>query len=96
MERLYSDPLVMMILSNLLVASVKRKGIDTAETSGDGTGYSLTVTKHYCSIRERGGDSIKEGSFIYSFALMYPSTRMYLNTEFQSNLKVMLTIGHWI
>ena len=86
----------MMILSNLLVASVKRKGIDTAETSGDGTGYSLTVTKHYCSIRERGGDSFKEGSFIYSFALMYPSTRIYLNKGFQSNVKGMLTIGRWI
>ena len=62
-ERLYSDPLVIMILNNLFVASVKRKGrkgIDTAETSGDGTGYSLTVTKHYRSLREKNGEIVKE------------------------------------
>jgi len=95
-ERLYSDPLVIMILNNLFVASVKRKGIDTAETSGYCTGYSLTVTKHYRSLREKNGEIVKEGRFVYSFALMDLSTRMYLNTEFQSNLKVMLTIGRCI
>jgi len=95
-ERLCSDPLVIMILNNLFVASLRKKGIDTAETSGDGTGYSLTVTKHYRSLREKKGEIVKEGMFVYSFALMDLSTRMYLNTEFQSNLKGMLTIGRWI
>lgn len=39
-ERLYSDPLVLMILKNLFVSSVKRKSISSVDTSGDGTGYS--------------------------------------------------------
>ena len=98
-ERLYSDPLVIMILNNLFISSAKskgRKGIDTAETSGDGTGYSLTVTKHYRSLREKNGEIVKEGRFVYSFVLMDLSTRMYLNKGYPSNLKGMLTIGHWI
>ena len=69
MERLYSDPLVIMILNNLFISSVKRKGIDTAETSGDGTGYSLSVTKHYRSLRVKNGEIVKEGRFVYSFAV---------------------------
>jgi len=85
-----------MILNNLFISSVKRKGIDTAETSGDGTGYSLTVTKRYLSLRVKNGEIVKGVRFVYSFALMNLSTRMYLNTEFQSKLKGMLTIGHWI
>ena len=85
-----------MILSNLFVASVKRKGIDTAETSGDYIGYSLTVTKRYLSLRVKNGEIVKGVRFVYSFALMDLTTRMYLNTGYPSNLKGMLTIGHWI
>ena len=77
-ERLYSDPLVLMILNNLFISSVMRKGISSADTSGDGTGYSLTVTKHYRSIREKDGEFVKEGKFVYSFALMDLETRMYV------------------
>ncbi len=81
-ERLYSDPLVLMILNNLFVGTVKRKGIFSSDTSGDGTGYSLTVTKHYRSLRERDGESVKEGKFVYSFALMDLATRMYVGYAF--------------
>ncbi len=77
-ERLYSDPLVLMILNNLFISSVMRKGISSADTSGDGTGYSLTVTKHYRSMREKDGEFVKEGKFVYSFALMDLATRMYV------------------
>jgi transposase len=52
-ERFYPDPIVMMMLNNLFIASVKRKWIVSAKTSGDGTGYSLTVIRHYHSMRER-------------------------------------------
>ena len=45
---------------------------------GNRTGYSLTVTKHYRSIRERDGEFVNEGKFVYSFALMDLSTRMYV------------------
>ncbi|MGC8563149.1 MAG: ISNCY-like element ISTvo2 family transposase, partial [Thermoplasmata archaeon] len=77
-ERLYSDPLVIMILNNMFVESINKKGISSVEASGDGTGYSLTVTKHYRSLRERNGEDIKEGKFVYSFALMDLATRMYV------------------
>ena len=45
---------------------------------GDGTGYSLTVTKHYRSMREKIGEKVKRGQFVYSFALMDLNTRMYI------------------
>ena len=77
-ERLYSDTLVIMILNNLFVSSVERRGIRSVEASGDGTGYSLTVTKHYRSLKEEEGELAKEGKFVYSFALMDLVTRMYV------------------
>ena len=77
-ERLYSDPLVIMVLHNMFVESIRRRGIATVDASGDGTGYSLTMTKHYRTIRERDGESVKEGKFVYSFALMDLSTKMYV------------------
>ena len=42
------------------------------------TGYLLTVTKHYRTIREKQGESVKKGQFVCSFALMDPNTRMYI------------------
>ena len=77
-ERLYSYPLVIMILNNLFMNSLKRKGVASVDASGYGTGYSLTVTKHYRSLRERNGETVKEGKFVYSFALMDLETRMYV------------------
>ncbi|MEM0134426.1 MAG: hypothetical protein QXU18_04255 [Thermoplasmatales archaeon] len=67
-----------MILNNLFVASIERRGISSVDASGDGTGYSTTVTKHYRSIRERDGESSKECRFVYSFAPMDLNTRMYV------------------
>ena len=77
-ERLYSDPLVLMILKNLFMNSLERKSVTSVDASGDGTGYSLTVTKHYRSLREKDGEFVKEGKFVYSFALMDLATRMYV------------------
>ena len=77
-ERLYSDPLVIMILNNLFIETVRKKEIGKCDAAGDGTGYSLTVTKHYRSMREKQGESVKRGQFVYSFALMDLSTRMYI------------------
>lgn len=77
-ERLYSDPIVIMILNNLFIDTLKRKEVWKSEAVGDGTGYSLTETKHYRSIREKIGESVKKGQFVYSFALMDFSTRMYI------------------
>ena len=77
-ERLYSDPLVVMILNNLFIETLRKKEIGRCDVTGDGTGYSLTVTKHYRSMREKHGESVKKGQFVYSFALMDLSTRMYI------------------
>ena len=77
-ERLYSDPLVIMILNNIFIETLRKKEIGKCDAVGDGTGYSLTVTKHYRSMREKHGESVKKGQFVYSFALMDLSTRMYI------------------
>ncbi len=77
-ERLYSDPLVIMILNNLFIETLRKKEIGRCDAVGDGTGYSLTVTKHYRSMREKDGESVKKGQFVYSFALMDLNTRMYI------------------
>ena len=75
-ERLYSDPPVIMILNNLFIETLRKKEIGKCDAVGDGTGYSLTVTKHYRSMREKHGESVKKGQFVYSFALMDLNTRM--------------------
>ena len=36
------------------------------------------MTKHYRSLREKIGESVNKGQFIYSFALMDLNTRMYI------------------
>ena len=45
-ERLYSDEEVMMALHNLHVLLLKKRGVERSDASGDGTGYSLTISKH--------------------------------------------------
>ena len=77
-ERMYSDPLVVMILNNLFIETLRRRDIHTCDTVGDGTGYSLTVAKHYRSMREKHVESVKKGGFVYSLALMDLSTGMYV------------------
>ena len=67
-----------MILNNIFIETLRRKEIGKSDTVGDGTGYSLTVTKHYRSMREKHGESVKKGQFVYSFALMDLGTGMYI------------------
>ncbi len=73
-ERLYSNKFVRMTLHNMFVMTVKRKCRKEIDVTGDGTGYSLTVTKHY---RTQGA---KEGSrdFVYSFNMMDIDTQLYV------------------
>ena len=61
-ERAYSNPLVKMIIHNMFIIMVKSKGIKQADLTGDGTGYSLTITKHYRSVREKAGETIKSNN----------------------------------
>ncbi|KYC45376.1 MAG: hypothetical protein APG11_01082 [Candidatus Methanofastidiosum methylothiophilum] len=86
-ERLYSDPEVAIAIHNLHVLMLKKKGITHADTSGDGTGYSLTVSKHYSSAVQKRHDKVKEvkygenqlrREFVYKFALLDLNTFMYI------------------
>ena len=58
-QRIYSTPMVKMTIHNMFIILVKSKGIKQADLTGDGTGYSLTITKHYRSVREKKGDAAK-------------------------------------
>ncbi len=73
-ERLYSDGIVRAIIHNIFMLTIKKKKLRNVDVTGDGTGYSLTVTKHY---RTQGS---KEGSknYVYSFNLMDLKTKLYV------------------
>ena len=59
-ERLYEDEEVDMALHNLHMIILRRKGIQHADAAGDGTGYSLTIRKHYATETEKQKDKAKE------------------------------------
>ena len=73
-ERAYSDPLVKLIIHNMFVILVKRKRIKQSDLTGDGTGYSLTITKHYRSVREKAKDTVKSNEESTA-ALAKPQTK---------------------
>ena len=75
-ERAYSDPVVRLIIHNMFVIFVKRKGIKQADITGDGTGYSLTITKHYRSVREKAGETIKS-NITSIVTVAKPQTKQY-------------------
>jgi transposase len=93
-ERLYSDPEVNLALHNLHIIILRKKGVKEADCGGDGTGYGLTIKKHYRSEAQKLKDKIKEAKtqnkkskkskskkkamFVYSFALIDINTRMYI------------------
>lgn len=52
----------------MFIQYVSDKGITYPDLTGDGTGYSLTVTGHYRSIREKAGEKVKKGWLVHSFA----------------------------
>jgi len=58
-ERLYSDEEVLMVLHNMHALILKKKGVKEPDCSGDGTGYSLTIKKHYASEAQRLKDRAK-------------------------------------
>lgn len=90
-ERLYSDQNVVCALHNLHALILKKKGIKRANCGGDGTGYALTVKKHYASEAQKLKDKIKTASgqkvkkrkkrlFFYSFNLLDIDENMYIGT----------------
>lgn len=101
-ERLYSDEEIAVVLHNLHMLILQEKGLKESDASGDGTGYTLTIKKHYASEVEKLKDKAKDSNnlakahkakkkamFVYSFALMDFKTRMYLahGTSFKSERK---------
>lgn len=90
-ERLYSDEEVFLVLLNIHALILKKKGVENPDCAGDGTGYSLTIKKHYATEAHKLKDksnkeskkkssmgSKKMGKFIFSFRLMDLDTRMYI------------------
>lgn len=73
-ERLYSDELVRLVIHNMFVLTIKRKCGRIVDTTGDGTGYTLTVTKHYRTEVDKEGYR----KFVYSFNLMDIKTKLYV------------------
>lgn len=94
-ERLYSDWEVILVLHNLHILLLQKKGVKQADCGGDGTGYSLSVRKHYASSAQKLKEKVKIAKkvsenkkrvFVYSFLLMDITTRMYVayGTSFYS------------
>lgn len=99
-ERLYSDEEVALVLHNLHMLILKEKGIESSDSTGDGTGHTLTIKKHYATEAQKFKDKAKDSEkleaaskqekprkiFVYSFALMDFKTRMYIafGTSFKS------------
>lgn len=91
-ERIYSNELARMTIHNTFLLMVKRKEIKEVDASGDGTGYSLTITKHYRTEREKelkseekeeqgkekSRDPKEPKTFARSFALIDLDTGMYV------------------
>ncbi len=82
-ERLYSDNLLELALFNLLILSLKKRGVKEIGACGDATGYSLTISKHYSSYVQKLKEKSKEQTstkklFVYNFALMDLKTKMYI------------------
>lgn len=82
-ERIYSDELARMTIHNMFMVMAERKNIKDADTSGDGTGYSLTITKHYRNEREKElknetDDDKGRRDFVYAFSLMDLKSKMYI------------------
>ena len=86
-ERLYSDEEIFLALLNLHSLILRKKGVENPDCSGDGTGYTLTIKKHYATEAQKLKDkknakpsekSKKCARFIFSFRLMDLDTRMYI------------------
>jgi len=71
-ERLYSDEEVKMALHNLFILLLREEGV-SGEFAGDGSGYSLTITKHY-----RSNPKKRSKDFRYVFRIIDIETGMYV------------------
>jgi len=82
-ERFYSHQDVWLALCNLGILILKKKEIEEIDSSGDASGYALTITEHYRSYAQRLKEKSKKSEgkkkkFVYQFALMDLETKMYV------------------
>lgn len=77
-ERLYSDDEVLAVIRNLFVLLLNDEGI-SGKFSGDGSGYALTVTRHY-----RTNPHKKCKDYVYVFRLIDIDTGMYVACGYSS------------
>ena len=71
-ERLYSDEEVKTVLHNLFILLLRDEDI-SGDFSGDGTGYSMTVTKHYRTNPKKNGKG-----YLYVFRIIDVGTGLYV------------------
>lgn len=77
-ERLYSDEQVKAALHNVFYLLLAGEGI-SGRFAGDGTGYSLTITKHY-----RSSPKKKAKDYRYAFRLIDLETGMYVGVGYST------------
>lgn len=77
-ERLYSDPEVQAVLHNLFILLLQDEGV-SGDMAGDGTGYSLTVTKHY-----RSSPKKQSKDYRYAFRIIDVHTGMYVGIGYSA------------
>ncbi|MBU7013521.1 MAG: ISNCY family transposase [Theionarchaea archaeon] len=77
-ERLYSDEQVKAALHNIFYLLLVAEGI-SGKFAGDGTGYSLTITKHYRSTPQK-----KAKDYRYAFRLIDLETGMYTGVGYST------------
>jgi len=58
-ERLYSDQEVILALHNLHVIMLRKKGVNNVDCGGDGSGYGLSIKKHYATEAQKLKEKIK-------------------------------------
>ena len=77
-ERLYSDEEVKLVLHNLFILLLKDENL-SGDISGDGTGYCLTVTKHY-----RTNPKKRSKDYKYAFRLIDIDTGLYIGVGYSA------------
>ena len=77
-ERLYSDPDVKLVLHNLFVLLLRDEDV-SGDMAGDGTGYTLTVSRHYRSDPKKKGKAYR-----YAFRLIDLRTGMYAGVGYSA------------
>jgi transposase len=77
-ERLYSNEQVEMVLHNVFMLMLNKEGV-SGKFAGDGTGYSLLITKHY-----RTNPKKKAKDYRYVFRMVDLETGLYVGIGYST------------